>query len=414
MEKSKQNNLTKYKMKQIFTYALILLANTVFAQLTPEITSWKINTTGATGYAGILTNVQQVQYSTNNVYVSSTCIPDYTIGPWTANPNIPINKNFVFKITRNPVQNAGTLINTPLGHVGVWSNGVSIFNPYDGMSYNNAGVWNRDALYYEGISFDNCLGHPNAQSEYHLHVNPTCLYNDADSTNHSPIIGYAFDGFPIYGAYGFANTNGTGAIKRMKSSFVINTGTTRTNGPAVNATYPLGAFIEDRTFVSGSGDLDIHNGRFCITPDYPNGIYAYFVTIDENLYPVYPYVLGSTYYGTVQTGNTGPNSGHNTITETVTTYIPSALGISNIDKKIEFEFYPNPTKDNLTIFVAPSENNNLEAQLLNELGQIIFTEKNIQPAVPYIFNLANFSGGIYYLKLQGSSKSAVQKIIVNK
>jgi YHYH protein/Secretion system C-terminal sorting domain len=398
-------------MKQIYTFALIFLVNTIFAQLTPEITSWKINTNGSTGYAGILTNVQQVQYSTNNVYVSATCIPDYTIGPWTANPNIPVNKNFVFKITRNPIQNNGVLTNTPLGHVGVWSNGVSIFNAKDGMSYNNAGVWNRDALFFEGISFDNCLGHPGPNGEYHHHVNPTCLYDDNLNTIHSPIIGYAFDGFPIYGAYAFTNTNGTGAIKRMVSSYVLNTGTTRANGPVVDTTYPLGAFIEDRTFVSGSGDLDIHNGRFCITPEYPNGIYAYFVTIDANLYPVYPYVIGSTYYGTVQAGNTGQNSGHNTITEAVTTY---TLGISEYDKQIEFEYYPNPTKDYLTIFVSPSENNNIDASFINELGQTVLQEKNIQPAVQYVFNLENLSCGIYYLKLQGNSKSSIRKIIVTK
>ena len=71
-------------MKQLCTLALLILTNAIFAQLTPEITSWIINTTNNTGYAGILTNVQQVQYSTNNVYVSATCIPDYTIGPWTS------------------------------------------------------------------------------------------------------------------------------------------------------------------------------------------------------------------------------------------------------------------------------------------------------------------------------------------
>src|SRR5205814_2757500 len=119
-----------------------------------------------------------------------------------------VNKNFVFKITRQPAQNTGTLVQTGLGHTGVWSNGVSIFNAKDGMSYNNAGVWNQDALYFEGISFDNCLGHPAPGGEYHHHVNPKCLYDAADSTHHSPIIGFAFDGFPIYGAYGFTNTNG--------------------------------------------------------------------------------------------------------------------------------------------------------------------------------------------------------------
>ena len=401
-------------MKKIYSLILFFFLNTAFSQLTPEITSWKINTNNTTGYAGILTNVQQVQYSTNNVYISATCIPNYTIGPWNANPNTPVNKNFVFKITRNPTPNNGTLINTPLGHTGVWSNGVSIFNAKDGMSYNNAGIWNRDALFYEGISFDSCLGHPSGQGEYHHHVNPTCLYNDADNVNHSPIIGYAFDGFSIYGAYAFTNANGTGIIKRMTSSFVLNTSTTRNNGPAVSATYPLGAFIEDRTFVNGSGDLDIHNGRFCVTPDYPNGIYAYFVTIDANLNPVYPYVIGPTYYGTVQAGNTGPNSGHNTITESVTTYTPSTLNSNDANDKIKFQFYPNPTKDFITLFVEPSENNDLNLFIINDLGQTILTQTNIQPAVPYTFNLQNVSSGFYYLKLSGDNKTTTQKIIVNK
>lgn len=401
-------------MMQYNKFILVLLTNTMLAQLTPEITSWKINTTNNTGYAGILTNVQQVQYSTANVYVSTTCIPDYNIGPWTNNPNIPTNKNFVFKITRNPVQNTATLTNTPLGHIGVWSNGVSIFNAKDGMSYNNAGIWNRDALFWEGISFDNCLGHPGPNGEYHHHVNPTCLYNDRINTAHSPIIGYAFDGFPIYGAYAYTNTNGTGVIKRMISSYVLNTGTTRVNGPTVDATYPLGAFIEDRTFVNGSGDLDIHNGRFCVTPEYPNGTYAYFVTINANLYPIYPYVIGPTYYGRVQAGNTGPGSGNNTITETVTTYIPSALETSTLEQQIEFEYYPNPTKNYLAIFVSPSENNNLEATFYNDIGQPVLQQKNIQPAVQYVFNLENLSGGVYYLQLLGNSKSSVRKIIVSK
>jgi hypothetical protein len=74
----------------------------------PEVTSWIINTTNVTGYAGILSNVQQVQYSTLNVYVSCTCIPAYNIGPWPGNPNVASNQNFVFKITRNPQQNTGT------------------------------------------------------------------------------------------------------------------------------------------------------------------------------------------------------------------------------------------------------------------------------------------------------------------
>jgi hypothetical protein len=400
-------------MKKVIFFTLSLITGlSTKAQLTPEITSWVINTTGATGYAGIQTNVQQVQYSSSNVYVSATCIPGYDIGPWQGNPNIPSNQNFVFKITRNPVQNTGTLTTVGLGHVGVWSNGVSIYNAKDGMSYSNAGVWNRNALYYEGVSFDSCLGHPAQNGEYHHHVNPKCLYDDTDSTNHSPIIGFAFDGFPIYGAYAYTNTNGTGLIKRMKSSYVLSSATARTGGPAVNATYPAGCFVEDYIYTSGSGDLDAHNGRFCITPEYPSGIYAYFITIDNNLYPSYPFVIGPTYYGTVQSGNTGPGSGHNTISETVTTYNPT--GINEVDPGINFQFFPNPTTDYLTLFVSPYESNNLKASIFNCMGQVLLTQNYIQPAVPYTFDMSNLSNGVYYLQLENESGKTVQKIILAK
>ena len=73
----------------------ILFFQIVYGQM-PEVTSWIINTTGQTGYAGIAANVQIVQYSTDSVYVSCTCIPGYSIGPWTGNPNIPINNTIKY------------------------------------------------------------------------------------------------------------------------------------------------------------------------------------------------------------------------------------------------------------------------------------------------------------------------------
>ena len=239
------------------------------------------------------------------------------------------------------MEKTGTPTNVGLGHIGVWTNGVSIFNPKDGMSYNNQGVWNRNALYYEGVSFDDCLGHPAPNGEYHHHVNPVCLYDDTDSLNHSPIIGFAFDG--ISGLWSTMVLRIQMALvlsKECAAVMLLTTNTTRTSGPAVNATYPAGCFVEDYSFVSGAGDLDVHNGRNCVTPDYPDGIYAYFVTIDSSLYPVYPFVLGPAYYGIVQQGNTGPGSGHNTITESVTTY--TTTGVNDLSEKIHFDIFPNP------------------------------------------------------------------------
>lgn len=394
------------------TLLLLALFSTLqLAAQGPEVTSWKLNLNGQVGYAGILTNVQQVQYGNNNVYVSCTCIPDYNIGPWQANPNIPVNQNFVFKITRNPVVNNGTKTATGLGHIGTWSNGVSIFNAKDGMSYNNQNIWHRDALYYEGVSFDACLGHPAPNGEYHNHVNPTCLYNDLDDQMHSPIIGYAFDGFPIYGAYGYTDPNDPNSgFSRMRTSYrkrniavrqTLPDGTqlpANQYGPAVGVQYPLGAYIEDYEYVAGLGDLDPYNGRICVTPDYPNGIYAYFVTIDSVQYPVYPYVLGPSYYGVVQQGNTGPNGGHNVPAEPVVTYNP-AVGINTPFENLDLQAFPNPTSEFVGIDFTSMGNVAGTVSLFNSNGQAVKTA-SFSGGMFLNIPVADLANGLYHVRIQ--------------
>ena len=363
---------------RLLSISCALICAQAFGQLSPTITSWIINPGGETGYNSIPSNVLEVAYSANNVWVGCTGIPGYGIGPWPGNPNDAGNQDWEFKLTLFPVENTGTLVNTPLGHIGVWSNGVTIFNPRDAMSFNMLNIWHQNAYYFEGSGFDACLGHPNMAMEYHTHVNPTCLYDDQDSSAHSPIIGYAFDGFPIYGAYAFANTDGTGAITRMKTSYRVRSITDRTTlpdgtvltagqyGPAL-ALYPLGAYIEDHEYITALGDLDEHNGRFCITPDYPAGTYAYFVTLDADLDPAYPYVLGPAYYGTVPAGNTGPGSGHNDIDETVDLY----TGVTAIEGSgiTSLSVSPNPAVEILN--VTGSGLANVEATVIDARGRTV-------------------------------------------
>jgi hypothetical protein len=109
---------------------------------------------------------------------------------------------------------------------------------------------------------------------YHNHVVLVCLYNLNNSAVHSPIIGYAFDGFPIYGPYGYSNAlNSSSPIKLMVSGYAIRSISNRTTlssgtilssayyGPPINSTYPLGSFLEDYAYSSSNGDLDSCNGR---------------------------------------------------------------------------------------------------------------------------------------------------------
>jgi hypothetical protein len=60
--------------------------------------------------------------------------------------------------------------------------------------------------------------------------------------------------------------------------------------------------------------MDIHNGRFCITPEYPNGTYAYFCTVDEQWNSAFPYAVGPTFYGSIVAAKV------NQVSEPVETY----------------------------------------------------------------------------------------------
>ena len=120
---------------------------------------------------------------------------------------------------------------------------------------------------------------------------------ELDSKYHSPILGWSYDGNPIYGPYGFSNADGTGSVKRLKSGYSLVSKQNRPN----EQLYPLGYFVEDYEYFD-LGDLDIHNGRFCVTPEYPNGVYAYFCTIGDvdpafknYRKPEFPYVIGNTF-----------------------------------------------------------------------------------------------------------------------
>ncbi len=153
---------------------------------------------GVGGGSSYVNNVYKIQYSTNYTYVSTNSVPSYGIGPWAANPNNAAAQAFTFKIPRYPtVPTIKTAV--PLGHFGVWIDGVSMYNAWDAVSYNSLGVWQRNAYVWEKISFDSCNGHPDGSSEYHIHVNPVCLYTISSTTKHSPLLGFAFDGFPVYG-----------------------------------------------------------------------------------------------------------------------------------------------------------------------------------------------------------------------
>ena len=104
-----------------------------------------------------------------------------------------------------------------------------------GVPGNQTDVWIRCATGAEGPILDGGFGHPAPDGGYHYHANPRALrlqlgdnlsYNATTDTyteattnlHHSPILGWAYDGYPIYGPYAYSNaTNAGSAVRRMGS-----------------------------------------------------------------------------------------------------------------------------------------------------------------------------------------------------
>jgi hypothetical protein len=121
------------------------------------------------------------------------------------------------------------------------------------------------------------------------------------------------------GTNGTTNLNTTGRESLPGWAQTVQGRTTLTSsqyGPAVSTTYALGHYAEDYDYLGDLGytqgsrfnssgvffDLDVYNSRFCITPDYPNGTWAYFTSITSTGTSFYPYSVGRWYRGNPNTG----------------------------------------------------------------------------------------------------------------
>lgn len=454
--------------KYLLLTVILLIGLSLQAQTNPAITGWLQNTTGIMGrhYVNgnstpindnVSANVQTVQYSADWAYVSTNGIPAYITGPFLdGNPSLASSQNAIFKISLNPVQNTGTPTATTGGNIGNFINGVALFDYRDGVAWNTTAnalcggpgnppcpggpgasmSWNRDAIVAERAGFDCAKGHP-AMGNYHHHQNPSAFNLDLmvisnicdlyladglyviDSTQHSPLIGFAYDGFPIYGAYAYKNTDGTGGIVRMKSSYSKRNITARTHwadgtdvadGPAVSATYPIGYFREDYEFIANTAPdyLDEHNGRFCITPEYPNGIYCYFATVDENWNSAYPYVVGPTFYG-VRNGVKVTS-----ITEPVTTYTPSANAITENNDFLNLTIFPNPASDLVAVQLNNVAQQNYTVKLYDITGKLIKQTLLFQGSTIAHFDTRTLYAGAYLIEISDEKRSLTKKMMVER
>ena len=125
---------------------------------------------------------------------------------------------------------------------------------------------------------------------------------DDDGEKHSPIIGWAYDGNPIYGAYGYTDPNDIDSDLKILTGGYESSTTNIVDRPA---NFPEGFFVEDYKYTSSDTvDLDEHGGRYEKTPEFPEGVYAYHASITSNgLSSKFPFFVGNTYRSLVPTQN---------------------------------------------------------------------------------------------------------------
>jgi len=241
-------------------------------------------------------NSVSIQVDGNVRVIRANGIPNHSTGafPNRGNPHRITAQKYLFRIPAEPEQARRI---TPLGlqDFGIAVNGIP-FDPGAAEFFlgNRQSGWQYEAL--SGavrLGIDENYAHVQPTGAYHYHGLPTELLKmlGLKKDSHSPMAGWAADGFPIYAVYGYADAkNPEGEVKALASSYRLKSGRRPSGRSEPGGKYD-GTFVADYEFVEGKGDLDECNGRFSVTPDFPDGTYAYFLTED---WPVIPRAFRGT------------------------------------------------------------------------------------------------------------------------
>ena len=213
-------------------------------------------------------------------------LPDHATGqfPGRGNPNRISAQSYNFRLPDNP-KNADQPTRANGAWFGVALNGVP-FEPGTAEFWNHDRAWNFEAKSgFIDLGLDTNNAHVQPSGAYHYHGLPTGLMAKLGGDGKKMLlVGYAADGFPIYTSYGHKiATNTASPLIKLKPGWQLKKGE-RADGPGGKFD---GKFTADYEFSKGSGDLDDCNGRFGVTPEFPNGTYYYCITEEFPQLPRY-------------------------------------------------------------------------------------------------------------------------------
>ncbi|MEO0160205.1 MAG: YHYH protein [candidate division WOR-3 bacterium] len=204
-------------------------------------------------------------------------------------------------------------------------------------------------------------------------------------TTHGKLLGIAADGLPIYENVGYSDPfNPLSSLKEIKSSYQLKSSLAH----RPYSTEPLGTFIEDYEYIHNSGDLDEFNARFCVTPEFPNGTWAYFATNND-----FPYICnnlkGTFYPQTYEDIDIIKNNGKRIILENYKINPKPLLNFRKKENNKLKEFIIEEEGDNYKIGESVKFNNTEVGYITTLSGKdIIFFERRnnlgiIKTAVPH-------------------------------
>ena len=269
--------------------ALVALAGPIAAHPNHQATQrTTIQLVAATEPAPVATRVA-ITIEGDQRVITSNGLPDHPTGrfPNAGNPHRITSQNYRYTMPLRPVVQA-TPTPLPAQPFGIAVNGV-LFDPGTAEYWHNdrQSGWRYEAkgdAFSLGLDANNAHVQPNGA--YHYHGIPTALLARLSAGRPAvTLLGWAADGFPIYGPWGHESArDGASALRVLRSSYRVKPGTRPAAGAQPGGTYD-GIFVEDYEYVAGGGDLDECSGRFGITPEFPKGTYHYVLTEDFPFVP---------------------------------------------------------------------------------------------------------------------------------
>jgi hypothetical protein len=229
-----------------------------------------------------MTSKVQIKTEAGFRVIESNGIPDHKPGefPRRGNPNAIKPQSYEFRMTLKPVA-----ADEPVQRMGYWwgvgVNGVP-FEPGTGEAWNNdmRSGWRYEAATgFLNLGLDEHNAHVQPNGAYHYHAMPTGLVEKRGGDRDTMVlVAWSADGFPVYTSRAHSDPrDAKSALKEMTSSYQLKKGE-RPGAPEGPGGVYDGRFTQDFTFVEGAGDLDECNGRFGVTPEFPEGTYYYCIS----------------------------------------------------------------------------------------------------------------------------------------